>query len=133
MAGPPTTSSPAPARPLNVASSSASGGAGNQGGPLHPRPSAAGVGSSRVPQPTDISSPHELTAFVESLLTQLETRFDEMSGQVLERMNAMSTRVDALEASIQDLISGGLTPLLPQATGASTMGDGGVNGRTGES
>ncbi|KZT59185.1 hypothetical protein CALCODRAFT_467294 [Calocera cornea HHB12733] len=129
-----STSGTQPARPLNVVSSSASTSGGNQAAPLHPRPSAAGAGSSRVPQPTDISSPHELTAFVESLLTQLETRFDEMSGQVLERMNAMSTRVDALEASIQDLISGGLTPLLPQATGASTMGgDGGVNGRTGES
>ncbi|EJU04619.1 hypothetical protein DACRYDRAFT_104503 [Dacryopinax primogenitus] len=125
MSNSPTTSGPAPARPLKVAASTLPGKAA----PLQPRPSAAGAGNARAPQPTDISSPHELTAFVESLLTQLETRFDEMSTQVLERMNAMSTRVDSLEVSIQDLISGGLTPLLPQATGASTMGSDGVNGK----
>ncbi|KAF7330179.1 Heat shock factor-binding protein 1 [Mycena venus] len=28
--------------------------------------------------PSDISSPHELTAFVETLLEQLDTKFDEM-------------------------------------------------------
>lgn len=36
-------------------------------------------------KPEDISSPHELTAFVESVLGQLETRFDEMSSQIMER------------------------------------------------
>ncbi|CAK5269429.1 unnamed protein product [Mycena citricolor] len=56
--------------------------------------------------PGDISSPHELTAFVESLLEQLDTKFDEMSSQILERMSQMSTRVDALEASIHDIING---------------------------
>jgi len=129
---PSQASSPIPARPLNVASS-ASANNSNQATPLQPRPSFVGTGAPRTPQPTDISSPHELTAFVEALLSQLETRFDEMSNQVLERMNAMSTRVDALEASISDLISGGLTPLLPQATGTSAMGDGAANGRAGES
>ncbi|KAJ8072073.1 hypothetical protein PQX77_015234 [Marasmius sp. AFHP31] len=53
-----------------------------------------------------ISSPHELTAFVETLLEQLDTKFDEMSSQILERMSQMSTRVDSLEASIQDIING---------------------------
>ncbi|KAL0578086.1 hypothetical protein V5O48_003904 [Marasmius crinis-equi] len=53
-----------------------------------------------------ISSPHELTAFVETLLEQLDTKFDEMSSQILERMSQMSTRVDALESSIQDIING---------------------------
>ncbi|EAU85255.1 hypothetical protein CC1G_10041 [Coprinopsis cinerea okayama7 len=56
--------------------------------------------------PKDISSPHELTAFVENLLEQLDTKFDEMSNQILDRMNQMSSRVDALEASIQDIING---------------------------
>ncbi|KAG7100026.1 hypothetical protein E1B28_001812 [Marasmius oreades] len=53
-----------------------------------------------------ISSPHELTAFVETLLEQLDSKFDEMSSQILDRMTQMATRVDALEASIQDIISG---------------------------
>ncbi|KAJ3554236.1 hypothetical protein NP233_g12466 [Leucocoprinus birnbaumii] len=59
--------------------------------------------------PSDISSPHELTAFVETLLEQLDTKFDDMSKQILERMSQMSTRVDALEASIQDIINGDIT------------------------
>jgi len=60
--------------------------------------------------PSDISSPHELTAFVETLLEQLETKFDDVSSQILERMNQMATRVDALEASIQDIINVDLPP-----------------------
>ncbi|RDB25825.1 Heat shock factor-binding protein 1 [Hypsizygus marmoreus] len=63
--------------------------------------------------PADISSPHELTAFVESLLEQLDAKFDEMSSQILDRMNQMSTRVDALEASIQDIINGDVS--VPQS------------------
>ncbi|KAF8645860.1 hypothetical protein AX16_007518 [Volvariella volvacea WC 439] len=65
--------------------------------------------------PNDISSPHELTAFVETLLTQLDSKFDEMSDQILERMTQMSTRVDALEAAIQDIINGDVT--VPQSPG----------------
>ncbi|PFH46017.1 hypothetical protein AMATHDRAFT_200035 [Amanita thiersii Skay4041] len=63
--------------------------------------------------PNDISSPHELTAFVENLLEQLNSNFDEMSNQILERMNQMSSRVDALEASIQDIINGDIS--VPQS------------------
>ncbi|KAJ7056779.1 heat shock factor binding protein 1-domain-containing protein, partial [Mycena amicta] len=63
--------------------------------------------------PGDISSPHELTAFVETLLEQLDSKFDEMSTQILDRMNQMSTRVDALEASIQDIINADLS--VPQS------------------
>ncbi|KAF7375294.1 hypothetical protein MSAN_00416200 [Mycena sanguinolenta] len=61
----------------------------------------------------DISSPHELTAFVETLLEQLDTKFDEMSSQILDRMTQMSTRVDALEASIHDIINGDVMPQSP--------------------
>ncbi|KAI0703768.1 heat shock factor binding protein 1-domain-containing protein [Cytidiella melzeri] len=67
---------------------------------------------------SDISSPHELTAFVETLLEQLDAKFDDMSTQILDRMEQMSTRVDALEASIQDIINGdtnGPTPSLQQS------------------
>ncbi|KAF8622001.1 hypothetical protein AX15_007355 [Amanita polypyramis BW_CC] len=63
--------------------------------------------------PSDISSPHELTAFVETLLERLDANFDEMSNQILDRMNQMSSRVDALEAAIQDIINGDIT--VPQS------------------
>jgi len=70
-------------------------------------------------KPGDISSPHELTAFVETLLEQLDIKFDEMSSQILDRMGQMSTRVDALETSIQDIINGDMTaattPSVPQS------------------
>ncbi|ETW82771.1 hypothetical protein HETIRDRAFT_247841, partial [Heterobasidion irregulare TC 32-1] len=59
--------------------------------------------------PSDISSPHELTAFVETLLEQLDAKFDDMSSQILDRMMQMSSRVDALEASIQDIINGDIS------------------------
>ncbi|KJA25042.1 hypothetical protein HYPSUDRAFT_135306 [Hypholoma sublateritium FD-334 SS-4] len=68
----------------------------------------------------DISSPHELTAFVETLLEQLDSKFDDMSTQILERMNQMSTRVDALEASIQDIINGDIS--VPQSPSPGTPG-----------
>ncbi|KAF9558834.1 hypothetical protein CPC08DRAFT_691667 [Agrocybe pediades] len=70
--------------------------------------------------PNDISSPHELTAFVETLLEQLDSKFDDMSKQILDRMNQMSTRVDALEASIQDIINGDVS--VPQSPSPGTPG-----------
>ncbi|EST07467.1 Heat shock factor binding 1 [Kalmanozyma brasiliensis GHG001] len=69
-------------------------------------------------QAPDISSPHQLIDWVDTVLGQLETRFDDMNGQVTARMNEMSSRIDALESSIQDLIHGTLAP-----AGASTPND----------
>ncbi|KAG2348137.1 hypothetical protein BDR05DRAFT_875684 [Suillus weaverae] len=87
-----------------------------------PQPSASG---SKTPtkqaiatNPGEISSPHELTAFVETLLEQLDTQFDAMSSQILDHMMQMSNRVDALEAAIQDIISGDVTT--PSASMSST-------------
>jgi len=71
---------------------------------------------------TEISSPHELTAFVETLLEQLDSKFDQMSSEILDRMNQMSTRVDALEASIQDIINGDTAVPVPQSPDATTTG-----------
>ncbi|KAI0806148.1 heat shock factor binding protein 1-domain-containing protein [Irpex lacteus] len=79
---------------------------------------AASSPSKPVVNTSDISSPHELTAFVETLLEQLDAKFDDMSNQILDRMTQMSTRVDALEASIQDIINGDATTAptsLPQS------------------
>ncbi|SPO22948.1 uncharacterized protein UTRI_01626 [Ustilago trichophora] len=62
-------------------------------------------------QAPEISSPHQLIDWVDTVLGQLESRFDDMNGQVTARMNEMSGRIDALESSIQDLIHGTLSPV----------------------
>ncbi|TFY76925.1 hypothetical protein EWM64_g7087 [Hericium alpestre] len=81
----------------------------------------AGSAAKGVTNPADISSPHELTAYVEDLLEQLDAKFDDMSTQILDRMMAMSSRVDALEASIQDIINSDITPggSIPPSPGPS--------------
>jgi heat shock factor-binding protein 1 len=75
-------------------------------------------------------------------LEQLDAKFDDMSTQILERskwhhartnleslpivtlligpVNQMSTRVDALEASIQDIINGDVS--VPQSPSPGTPG-----------
>ncbi|QRV89769.1 hypothetical protein RhiJN_17787 [Ceratobasidium sp. AG-Ba] len=75
-------------------------------------------------KPEDITSPHELTAFIENLLNQVETGFDDMSAQVLERMSQMSSRVDSLEIAVQDLINGDLSAPMPTLTPQPTGGSG---------
>ncbi|KAF8442268.1 hypothetical protein L210DRAFT_3644404 [Boletus edulis BED1] len=84
--------------------------------PARPSATSEVASSARTPtkqsvaaNPGEISSPHELTAFVETLLEQLDAKFDEMSSQLLDRMAQMSNRVDALENAIQDIISGDVT------------------------
>ncbi|WVW82269.1 hypothetical protein I302_104275 [Kwoniella bestiolae CBS 10118] len=72
----------------NTSSPAKGGNAGN----------VAGVGGK------DVVSPGELCGFVDTLLAQLETRFDEMSDQVLARMNEMSHRIDNLENAIENLM-----------------------------
>ncbi|KAF5341369.1 hypothetical protein D9758_012284 [Tetrapyrgos nigripes] len=80
----------------------------------------------------NISSPHELTAFVENLLENLDQKFDEMSSQILERMTQMSSRVDALEAAIQDIINGDVsgTPSVPPSPSPTAAISGGRKSST---
>lgn len=52
------------------------------------------------------AAPQQLSEWVESLLTQIEKRFDEQNKQVVNRMNEMADRIDALESSIQELVHG---------------------------
>ncbi|ORY56825.1 hypothetical protein BCR35DRAFT_309768 [Leucosporidium creatinivorum] len=54
----------------------------------------------------EVTSPLELTEFVDNLLNDLESRFDAMSTDVLSRLSSLTTRVDSLESSISDLMSG---------------------------
>ncbi|KAH7911705.1 hypothetical protein BJ138DRAFT_1100875 [Hygrophoropsis aurantiaca] len=91
--------------------------------PARPAPNST-ISGTRTPtkppvaaNPGEISSPHELTAFVETLLEQLDAKFDDMSTQILDRMMQMSSRVDALEGAIQDIINGDvITPVTSQSS-----------------
>ncbi|KZT20489.1 hypothetical protein NEOLEDRAFT_1140792 [Neolentinus lepideus HHB14362 ss-1] len=119
-------SSSSPALPLKVNVSASPSKPPSQSSTREPTPMAAPTKQSVMANPADISSPHELTAYVESLLEQLDAKFDDMSTQILDRMMQMSSRVDALEASIQDIINGDVTPSLPQSP--SPMGTGTSSG-----
>ncbi|KIJ27309.1 hypothetical protein M422DRAFT_37840 [Sphaerobolus stellatus SS14] len=103
----------APANPPPVVPSS---------GPEPPKPGPP-------PRAEEISSPHELTAFVEHILGQLEGKFDDMSGQILEKMNQMSARVDTLETSIQDLLNADLG--IPQSPSPFQGSGSGSNSNSG--
>ena len=84
---------------------------------------------------------------MESLLEQLDAKFDDMSSQILDRSELlaptcvatdltalsvmqMSTRVDALEAAIQDIINGEAAtpgpPSMPQSPAVAQRRNGGV-------
>ncbi|SOV04202.1 uncharacterized protein UDID_17028 [Ustilago sp. UG-2017a] len=93
----PTTTVPSTSTSTS-ASDSASVSAPTQS---HTDPSAASTKPENAVQPPDISSPHQLIDWVDTVLGQLESRFDDMNGQVTSRMNEMSSRIDALESSIQ--------------------------------
>lgn len=49
-------------------------------------------------------SPQELTLYVEKLLEQINAKFDGVSGQILGKMDEMSSRIDDLEKSIGELV-----------------------------
>lgn len=57
---------------------------------------------------TSISSsqnqPADLTAFVDSLLLELQTKFDDMSAQILGKMDKMHEKIHDLEKSIGDVV-----------------------------
>ena len=58
-----------------------------------------GGGNLSVPQGTQ-----ELTVFVQTLLQQMQTRFQEMSEAIIGRIDDMGTRIDDLEKSIAELM-----------------------------
>ena len=48
---------------------------------------------------------NELTQLVQSMLTQMQQRFQSMSDNIITRIDEMGTRIDDLEKSIADLVS----------------------------
>ncbi|KAI0951363.1 hypothetical protein AcW1_008421 [Taiwanofungus camphoratus] len=75
--------SSSPALPLNVTSSAAPSRPTNTGATTASMTTSSST--KVITNPSDISSPHELTAFVEMLLEQLDTKFEDMSTQILDR------------------------------------------------
>jgi heat shock factor-binding protein 1 len=57
-------------------------------------------GSSSSPQGTQ-----ELTVFVQNLLQQMQSRFQDMSDTIIKRIDDMGTRIDDLEKSISELMA----------------------------
>ena len=49
------------------------------------------------------SNPQDLTLFVQNLLEQMQTRFETMSNQIVDRIDEMGNRIDDLEKSIAEL------------------------------
>lgn len=47
---------------------------------------------------------NELTQLVQQMLTQMQTRFQSMSDNIINRIDEMGTRIDDLEKSIADLV-----------------------------
>ncbi|KAI9635141.1 heat shock factor binding protein 1-domain-containing protein [Dioszegia hungarica] len=82
----------------------------------------AGTGGAGVGLGKEVLNPGELCGFVDTLLSQLETRFDEMSEQVTGRMNEMSARIDNLENTIQDLMTSDIDVPPPQQDGSTPLG-----------
>ena len=50
------------------------------------------------------TNPTDLTAFVQTLLDQMQTRFSQMSDQIITKIDDMGARVDELEKSISVLM-----------------------------
>ncbi|KAF9449752.1 hypothetical protein P691DRAFT_666871 [Macrolepiota fuliginosa MF-IS2] len=117
---------PSSALPLKVPSTPAKNGDNDKDKTPMPTSKQIPAAKSGTLVPSDISSPHELTAFVETLLEQLDSKFDDMSTQILDRMSQMSSRVDALEASIQDIINGDISSnaSVPQSPSPAPSGSG---------
>ncbi|KAH8922505.1 hypothetical protein BT69DRAFT_1320131 [Atractiella rhizophila] len=70
----------------------------------------------------EITSAVELNDWVDSLLTNLESRFDQMSEEVKERLQAATSRIDSLEQSIADLMQN--PPMDPTASPGANLGQG---------
>ena len=63
----------------------------------------------------EAATTQQLGDWVESLLAQVEKRFSEQNQQVVNRMNEMADRIDALESSILELVHGSEAKPAPAA------------------
>ena len=52
----------------------------------------------------DPQSTADLSAFVQNLLSQMQSRFQQMSDSIITRIDEMGERIDDLEKSVGDLV-----------------------------
>ena len=50
-------------------------------------------------------STKELNAFVQNMLKQMQERFEEMSGNIVGRVDEMGKRIDDIEKSINEIMN----------------------------
>ncbi|KAJ3358115.1 hypothetical protein GGF32_000747 [Allomyces javanicus] len=84
--------------------------------------SAAGSAALAGPVP-DASQTPELAVFVDALLKQMQSKFEDMSGQILTKLDGMSSRLDDLEKSISDLMENAAAPVNGDSTSAPPASD----------
>jgi len=53
----------------------------------------------------DPNAPQDLTIFVQTLLQQMQSKFEQMSDSIIGRIDEMGNRIDELEKSIADLMT----------------------------
>ena len=58
----------------------------------------------QVPQSDNVDSAQELTNLVTQMLDQMQTRFSQMNGNIVGRIDEMSKKIDELEGSIGELV-----------------------------
>ncbi|XP_008782055.1 heat shock factor-binding protein [Phoenix dactylifera] len=66
---------------------------------------ASNPGSLKTEQESEGStqSTADMTAFVQNLLVQMQTRFQSMSESIVSKIDEMGSKIDELEQSINDL------------------------------
>ena len=57
-----------------------------------------------MPQSDNVDSAQELTNLVTQMLDQMQTRFSQMNGNIVGRIDEMSKKIDELEGSIGELV-----------------------------
>ena len=55
-------------------------------------------------QSDNVDSAQELTNLVTQMLDQMQTRFSQMNGNIVNRIDEMSKKIDELENSIGELV-----------------------------
>ncbi|KAA0148380.1 hypothetical protein FNF27_03406 [Cafeteria roenbergensis] len=66
--------------------------------------SAAGVVRAEPGPAADAAGSEDITAFVQELLTQMQSRFQTMSETIISKIDAMGGRIDELERTVADLM-----------------------------
>lgn len=54
---------------------------------------------------SDVDNAQDLTKLVQSMLTQMQTRFGEMNDNIVGRIDEMGRKIDELEQSIGELVN----------------------------